>query len=128
MHIVQFEAMHSIKDAELISVINRPPCNIESPDFDISDKNLIIIDTESNNPSKWVNCRALWLGIHWVIGLSLPVGGHDDCEKVIIRLRAVPAKKKYRHQERSILREIFGFKIYKTLIKKDTTKHSRKRK
>ena len=85
--------MHSIKDAELIIVINKPPCNIESPDFDISDKNLIIIDTENNNPSRWVNCRVLWLGIHWTIVLSIPAGGHDNCEKVIIRLREVPAKK-----------------------------------
>lgn len=91
MHIVQFEAMHSIKDAELIIVINKPPCNIESPDFDISDKNLIIIDTENNNPSRWVNCRVLWLGTHWTItvAISSPCVTKWGEEKAIIRLLGI---------------------------------------
>ena len=95
MHIVQFEAMHSIKDAELIIVINKPPCNIESPDFDISDKNLIIIDTENNNPSRWVNCRVLWLGTHWTITVAISISFRSSHftssgeEKAIIRLLGI---------------------------------------
>ena len=92
MRIVQLEATHAIMNADLISIDNKPPHGLESPNFEQAKlENLIIIETENNDPGKWLNCRVLWRNKCWRIDFSLAI---QNGEKALIKLYEMPNNEK----------------------------------